>query len=158
MSSLQDLFAERRLKCEKDKEQKQIAEKAAKQAKAAALRAKNEARKQAIIDDPTSAAAVQARYAEEERQRLANEKRERQVILQRIEADKLARKERATGRVRHQESIPKDQDSLAASLDNKPMPDDRQDPATPSSLLDFATGAGSEQDGLREARIARFSS
>lgn len=49
MSSLQELFAERRRKCEADQARKEQAEKEERAAEKAALKAKAEARKQAML-------------------------------------------------------------------------------------------------------------
>lgn len=48
-----------------------------------------------VLFSPKSPKAIQAKYAEEVKQSLANDKREREIILRRIEDDKMARQDKA---------------------------------------------------------------
>ena len=86
-STVQDLLTERRQRLEKDKKDKDAAEKAEKKAKA-------DARRDAVANDPLSAKAKQASYAQQQRKRQQEAKLERERILKEIENDKAARKEK----------------------------------------------------------------
>lgn len=87
-SNLQDVLAERRLRLEKDKQDKEAAEKAERKAKA-------DARREATISaEPDSAKAKQATYAQQQRKRQQEAKSERERILRVIENDKAERKEK----------------------------------------------------------------
>ena len=77
---------ERSLKLEKDKEQKEAAEKAEQKSKA-------EERKAAMVSDPTSAKAKQMTYAQQQKHRQIEAKLERDRIVRQIELDKVERRE-----------------------------------------------------------------
>ena len=94
MSSLAALFAERRLKCEKDQADKEKAQREERKAEQAAKIAKADARKQAMLRDPSSPKAIQARHATEVAQQMERDKRDREAVLLKIEGDKIARRER----------------------------------------------------------------
>ena len=94
MSSLQDLWAERKAKCESDQAKKLAQEKEDSAKEKAILKAKNEAKKAAILRDPKHPKAVQAKYAEECKKQLEEDKRHREAILRRAQGDRIARKEK----------------------------------------------------------------
>ena len=73
-STVQDLLTERRQRLERDKKDKDAAEKAEKKAKA-------DARRDAVANDPNSAKAKQASYAQQQRKRQQEAKLERERIL-----------------------------------------------------------------------------
>jgi len=86
-SAVQNLLAERRQRLERDKKDKDAAEKAEKKAKA-------DARLDAITKNPDSAKAKQASYAQEQRRRQQEAQQERERVLREIENDKATRKEK----------------------------------------------------------------
>ena len=86
-STVQGLLAERGQRLERDKKDKDTAEKAER-------KAKSDARRDAISTNPESAKAKQASYAQEQRKRQQEAKLERERILREIENDKAARKEK----------------------------------------------------------------
>ena len=86
-STVDRLLAERRLKLEKQKREKGAAEKAQR-------KAQNEAKKAAVIADPTSAKAKQVTWVEQQKERKREAQLERERILRQIEHDKQERKEK----------------------------------------------------------------
>lgn len=86
-STVQSLLDERRRRLERDKQVKEAAEKAERKAKA-------EASKNSMTEEPNSAKAKQATYAQEQRKRQQQEKVHREQVLRQIESDKAERKER----------------------------------------------------------------
>ncbi|KAG8528344.1 uncharacterized protein KY384_007262 [Bacidia gigantensis] len=94
MSSLQSFFEERRKKCEQDQINKEASEKAEREEKKAQIKAKKEAVKQALLKDPTSARAVQAKYAKECKEQLDEDKKHRELIMRRAADDRVERKAR----------------------------------------------------------------
>lgn len=84
---VQDLFADRARKLETEKKEKEAAEKAERKAEALA-------KKEATSLPQTAAISKQGKYAREEKERLAEEKMEKERVLKKIEADKVERKER----------------------------------------------------------------
>ena len=84
---MERLLTERKLKLEKQKEQRDIAERAERKAQV-------EARKASVTGDPTSAKAKQQSYAEQQKQRKREAQAERERILRQIEHDKQERRER----------------------------------------------------------------
>ncbi|MDI1489982.1 MAG: hypothetical protein OHK93_001181 [Ramalina farinacea] len=91
---LSSLFADRAAKCSAEQDRQRSAERAEQQRKVAAERAKAAARKAALLADPTSARAIQAKHAEEVSQQLAKEKRERQEVLRKIEGNKMEKRDK----------------------------------------------------------------
>ncbi|CAF9941505.1 MAG: hypothetical protein ALECFALPRED_009166 [Alectoria fallacina] len=85
--TVQNLLADRRSRLEKDKKEKDAAERAERKAKA-------EARKEAMVVAPDSAKAKQATYAAQQRERQQAAKLERERILRQIEHDKAQRKDK----------------------------------------------------------------
>ena len=83
---LASLFAERAARLEAQHQKRRLEEREA-------CRAKAKAREEAIAADPTK--AEQRKYAEEMKEQLLKEKEAKEVVLRRIEADKIARRERA---------------------------------------------------------------
>ena len=81
------MLAERRQRIEKDKQEKEVAEKVKREAEA-------EARRRAIHADPNSAKAKQASYAQQQRKRNQEARLERERIIRNIESDKAERKEK----------------------------------------------------------------
>ena len=81
------MLAERRQRLERDKQEKEAAEKAERKAKA-------EARQEAINAMPDSAKAKQASYAQQQRKRNQEARLERERILKEIENNKAERKEK----------------------------------------------------------------
>lgn len=86
-SAAQDLLDERAKRLESDKKEKDIAEKAERQARV-------ESRQNAMINAPESAQAKQASYAQEQRRRQKEQRLERERIMAVIENDKKERKEK----------------------------------------------------------------
>ena len=85
--TVQALLAERRRRLEDDKKQKDAVEKAENIAKA-------QSRREALVADPHSAKAQQAQYARETREKLQQEKLEKQRILLRIAGDRATQLEK----------------------------------------------------------------
>lgn len=100
---LASLFAERASRLEAQHQKRRLEEREASRAKA-------KAREEAIAADPTK--AEQRRYAEEMKVQLLKEKEAKEVILKRIECDKIARKERAEN-----ERLRREQVGLGDGLD-----------------------------------------
>ncbi|KAL9126591.1 MAG: hypothetical protein Q9217_004383 [Psora testacea] len=86
-SAVESLLAERRNKLEKDRKEKEAAEKAESSARA-------QARNATVTLDPNSAKAQQATFAQQQRQRQYDAKLERERIVRQIEQDKIERRER----------------------------------------------------------------
>lgn len=84
---VQDLFTDRARKLETDKKDKEAAEKAERKAKALA-------KKEATSVQQAAAISKQAKYAKEEKERMAEEKMAKERVLKKIEVDKVERKER----------------------------------------------------------------
>jgi hypothetical protein len=98
--AVQSLLAERRCRLDSDKRRKDAAEKAERVAKA-------HARHEAMLVAPESAQAKQAKYAHETKEKLRQEKLEKERILKKIAADRTARKEH------------EDQRKTVAALENR---------------------------------------
>ena len=92
MSSLAELYEERRQKCEADQAQKVIQEREEKKKEKAILRAKKKAIKQAQLNDP--AKAEQAKHAEQCKRDQEGQKELKEAALQRFHSDRVAVKER----------------------------------------------------------------
>lgn len=92
MSTLANLFEERRQRCEADQARKDEEECEQRKQERKLLRAKKRARKQELLNDPTK--AEQAKYAEQCHQELEKDKQRREVILRRFQGDRIARKEK----------------------------------------------------------------
>lgn len=86
-SAVQDLLDERAKRLEADKKEKDIAEKAERQARV-------ESRQNAMVNAPESTQAKQASYAQEQRRRQKEQRLERERIMAVIENDKKERKEK----------------------------------------------------------------
>ena len=86
-STVERLLAERRLKLEKQKKEREAAERAER-------KAKTEARNAAITNDPASTKAKQATWVQQQKERKKENELERQRILRQIEHDKQERKEK----------------------------------------------------------------
>lgn len=84
---VQDLFTDRARKLETEKKEKEAAEKAERKAKAVA-------KKEATSVQQAAAISQQAKYAKEEKERMAEAKMAKERVLKKIEADKVERKER----------------------------------------------------------------
>ena len=110
MSSLSDLWADRKRKCEENETRRAAEEEAEIQHEKALLKAKNGAKKQAALSEPDHPQAVQARYTEDCKKQLEEESRHRKAILGRVEMDRSDRKykeerERAARRHRHMADV-----------------------------------------------------
>ena len=153
MSTLQALFADRRLKCEKDIAEKEKAEKEQRNAEQAALKAKAEARKQAMLRDPKHPKAIQAKYAAEVTEQLEKDKRHREAILRRIEDDKIARRERQANR----QTSPQATEKVAAVRNSRSVEtgtwSDAYISETPRSLRDFDASRSQSPPTLKEPGV-----
>lgn len=105
---LASFFAERATRLEAQHQKRRLEEREASRAKA-------KAREEAIAADPTK--AEQRKYAEEMKGQLLKEKEAKEVVLRRIEGDKIARRERAEEVRLRREQVGLGEESLGRGFD-----------------------------------------
>lgn len=141
-SAVQDLLDERAKRLEADKKEKDIAEKAERQARV-------ESRQNAMVNAPESTQAKQASYAQEQRRRQKEQRLERERIMAVIENDKKERKEKedrrraaakadAGGSLEDEEKIPAES-KLAKTYDHEISSSTQKNCAIQIRLLDGST-------------------
>ena len=105
---LASLFAERAARLEAQLQKRRIEEREA-------ARAKAKAREETIAADPTK--AEQRKYAEDMKEQLLKKKEAKEVLLRRIEADKIARREKAEQIKLRREQVGLGEESLGRGFD-----------------------------------------
>lgn len=114
-NTAQAMMAERAVRLEKDKQQKEHAEK---EARKVAAKARREQEQKAAAGQNTQTQSSRQAYVDQQRNRLREAKQEKERVLKMIEADKAARKEREAQRklAAQGEGIPAAEPSAATGL------------------------------------------